>query len=104
MSWDFETDADFQPRLDWIEQFIRDEVEPLEFVLGNHYDVKNPDNVRLIRPLQQQVKDQGLWARHLSTELGGQGYGQVKLALMNELIGAARFGRRTSEYLLQIQI
>lgn len=92
MSWSFETDPDFQCKLDWIEQFVRDEVEPLEFVLGNHYDVKNPANVRLIRPLQQLVKQQGLWACHLGQELGGQGYGQIKLALMNEILGAARFG------------
>lgn len=92
MSWDFETEPAFQEKLDWIEQFVRDEIEPLEFVLGNHYDVKNPDFVRLVRPLQQRVKEQGLWACHLSRELGGQGYGQIKLALINELIGAARFG------------
>ena len=92
MTWNFETDPIFQHKLDWITLFIRDEVEPLEFVLGNHYDVKNPINQRLVRPLQQRVKEQGLWACHLGPELGGQGYGQVKLALMNEVLGAARFG------------
>ena len=92
MGWDFETEPAFQAKLDWITTFVREEVDPLEFVLGNHYDVKHPDNVRLIRPLQQQVKAQGLWACHLGKELGGQGYGQVQLALMNEILGAARFG------------
>ena len=92
MGWDFETEPAFQAKLDWITTFVREEVDPLEFVLGNHYDVKHPDNVRLIRPLQQQVKAQGLRACHLGKELGGQGYGQVQLALMNEILGAARFG------------
>lgn len=92
MTWNFETDPVFQHKLDWIAQFVREEVEPLEFVLGNHFDVKNPDNIRLVRPLQQRVKEQGLWACHLGQELGGQGYGQIKLALMNEVLGAARFG------------
>lgn len=92
MGWDFETEPAFQAKLDWITIFVREEVDPLEFVLGNHYDVKHPDNVRLIRPLQQRVKAQGLWACHLGKELGGQGYGQVQLALMNEILGAARFG------------
>ena len=92
MGWDFETEPAFQAKLDWITTFVREEVDPLEFVLGNHYDVKHPDNVRLIRPLQQRVKVQGLWACHLGKELGGQGYGQVQLALMNEILGAARFG------------
>lgn len=92
MAWDFECDPEFKEKLDWIEGFVRDEVEPLEFVLGNHYDISHPDNIRLVRPLQEIVKQQGLWACHLSQDLGGRGFGQVKLALMNELIGAARFG------------
>ena len=40
-----------------------------------------------VEPLKQEVKDQGLWACHLSPQLGGRGFGQVKLALMNELLG-----------------
>jgi len=30
----------------------------------------------------------GLWAAHLDPELGGQGFGQLKLGLMHEIIGA----------------
>ncbi len=45
----------------------------------------------ILRPLQQQVKDQGLWAAHLTPELGGQGFGQVKLALLNEILGRSRW-------------
>src|SRR3546814_14420028 len=41
----------------------------------------------VVRPLQQQVKDRGLWAAHLGPELGGQGYGQLKLAPLNEILG-----------------
>jgi acyl-CoA dehydrogenase len=92
MSWSFETDTDFEPTLVWIAEFMRESVEPLDFVLENPFDIKNPDNRRLVRPLQEQVKQRGLWACHLGPELGGQGFGQVKLALINELIGAARFG------------
>ena len=33
MAWDFKTDADFQTELDWIDEFVRDEVEPLDFVI-----------------------------------------------------------------------
>jgi len=28
-----------------------------------------------------------MWATHLGPELGGQGYGQLKLALLNEILG-----------------
>ena len=34
---------------------------------------------RYVRGLQQQVKDQGLWAIFLDEELGGPGFGQLKL-------------------------
>jgi acyl-CoA dehydrogenase len=91
MSWSFETDPEFQAQLDWIEAFVRTRVEPLEYVLGSPYDVKNPANIRLVRPLQREVRERGLWACHLGPELGGQGFGQVKLGLMNEILGRARF-------------
>ena len=41
----------------------------------------------ILAPLRERVKEQGLWACHLGPELGGQGYGQLKLALMNEILG-----------------
>ena len=37
------------------------------------------------------MKDHGLWACHLGPELGGQGYGQLKLALLNEILGRSRW-------------
>src|SRR5205814_469919 len=40
-----------------------------------------------VRELQLQVKDQGLWAIFLDRELGGPGFGQLRLALLNEVIG-----------------
>lgn len=91
MSWSFETDAQFQAELDWIDEFVRTRVEPLDHILDCPYDVKNPANVRLVRPLQAEVKARGLWACHLGPELGGQGYGQVKLGLMNEILGRSDF-------------
>ena len=92
MAWDFSTDPEFQHELDWIEAFTRAEIEPLDHVLGNHYDITAADFVKLVRPLQARVRERGLWACHLGAELGGQGYGQVRLALMNEIIGRTRFG------------
>ena len=85
MAWDFETEPEFQEKLDWIETFMKDEIEPLSHLGMAAYGPKARE--KLIRPLQQQVKDQGLWACHLGPELGGQGFGQVKLGLMNEKLG-----------------
>src|SRR3954467_8346308 len=91
MAWDFETDAENQEKLDWVDQFVREQVEPLEFVLGNPYDKSDEKAMAVARPLQQQVKDRKLWAAHLGPELGGQGYGQVKLALLNEILGRSNW-------------
>src|SRR5882757_9065565 len=91
MSWDFETDPAYQRELDWAEEFVRREVEPLEFVLGSPFDFGNPKREQLLGPLQARVKERGLWACHLRPELGGSGYGQVKLALLNEILGRSVF-------------
>ena len=89
--WDFETDPDYQSKLDWVDTFLREEVEPLDLVLGNPYDKTDMQAMAMLRPLQQRVRDEGLWAAHLGPELGGQGFGQLKLALLNELLGRSRF-------------
>lgn len=92
MAWEFHTDPEFQKELDWVKEFVTEEVDPLAYLLGSPVNLKQPNYERLVRPLQKQVKERGLWACHLGPELGGKGYGQVKLALMNELFGASRFG------------
>jgi len=90
--WSFETDPEFQTELDWIETFVRKEVEPLDHILGSQWDIHAANFRQLVRPLQAQVRERGLWACHLGPELGGKGYGQLKLALMNEQFGRSRFG------------
>ncbi|MEZ0354935.1 acyl-CoA dehydrogenase family protein [Mycobacterium sp. SA01] len=89
--WDFETDPEYQKKLDWVEEFMQDKLEPLDFAPLDPYEKTNPQVLRVLRPLQQAVREQGLWAAHLSPELGGQGYGQVKLALLNEIVGRSRW-------------
>ena len=32
MAWDFETEPEFQEKLDWVDAFVREEVEPLDLV------------------------------------------------------------------------
>jgi len=88
MSWDFETDPEFQAKLDWADQFVREEVEPLDLVWPHLVFTPLEGRRRdAIEPLKQQVREQGLWATHLGPELGGQGYGQLKLSLLNEILG-----------------
>lgn len=92
MAWDFETDPDFQRELDWVDAFVREEVEPLDLVLGSEWDIHAPLFGKLVRPLQALVRERKLWACHLGPQLGGPGYGQLKLALLNEILGRSRFG------------
>jgi acyl-CoA dehydrogenase len=84
MAWDFSTEPEFQEKLDWIREFVREEIFPLETLNLSWQDYR-----RVIVPLSDQVKAQGLWAAHLGPELGGPGYGQVKLGLIHELLGAS---------------
>ncbi len=96
MAWDFKTDPEFQEKLDWMETFVRDEIFPLE-ALGDVW--RTPEGraalQKITEPLKQQVKDQGLWAAHLPPDMGGLGFGQVKLGLMHEILGQTPFGPST---------
>jgi acyl-CoA dehydrogenase len=47
---------------------------------------------KVIDPLKDEVRERGLWACHLGPELGGRGFGQVKLSLMNEIISPYQWG------------
>jgi acyl-CoA dehydrogenase len=94
MAWDFETDPEFQQKLDWMDEFVREEVEPLDLVFRGPADPFDPGRrgpAAAMAPLKKIVQEKGLWACHLGPELGGKGYGQVKLGLMNEILGRSRF-------------
>jgi acyl-CoA dehydrogenase len=92
MAWDFTTEPEFQEKLDWMDGFVRDEIEPLDLVWGGKAFHPLSDTLRkVVDPLKQQVRDRGLWACHLGPELGGEGYGQLKLSLMNEILGRSQW-------------
>jgi acyl-CoA dehydrogenase len=82
MAWDFSTEPEFEEKLQWMREFVREEVFPIEVL-----DVDDENFLRIVRLLQDEVKRRGLWAAHLPPELGGQGFGQVKLGLMHEIDG-----------------
>lgn len=88
--WDFSTDPEFQAKLDWIDRFLREEVEPLDVLYPSVsvvYDTRHEKSRAILKPLQEKVRQQRLWACHLDPHLGGEGYGQLMLALMNERLG-----------------
>jgi acyl-CoA dehydrogenase len=86
MAWDFSTEPEFERKLEWTRSFVREQVWPLETLSGElGYDGLQ----RAVAPLQAEVKRRELWAAHLDAELGGQGYGQLKLGLMHEILGSS---------------
>jgi acyl-CoA dehydrogenase len=90
MPIDFSVEPEFQEQLDWMRAFVDEEAVPLDLAFEGEdaiYDKNHPVHAEVIRPLQEKVKQRGLWACHLGPELGGLGFGQTKLALMNEILG-----------------
>jgi acyl-CoA dehydrogenase len=100
MAIDFEVDPEFQKQIDWVEEFVSDEIEPLDLVMSDGRDESGERLTRgawnairaHIAALQERVKKQGLWGFHLGPEMGGPGLGQVKLCLLNEVLGRTRLG------------
>ncbi|MDQ1466249.1 MAG: acyl-CoA dehydrogenase, partial [Actinomycetota bacterium] len=89
MAWDFSTEPEYQEQLEWVREFVAREIEPLDLAFSHHvvYDKTHPVHREVVRPLQEEVKRRGFWAWHLGPELGGTGEGQMKLALLNEILG-----------------
>ena len=73
--WDFSTEPEFQEKLHWMADFVREEIYPLETL-----DLDAAELEAISAPLVQRVWDAGLWAAHLPPELGGGGFGQLKFA------------------------
>src|SRR5947207_12425687 len=86
MAWDFSTEPEFQEHLDWMREVVREEVWPLETL---SQELEWDQLMRALAPVQEQVRERGLWAAHLEPELGGQGFGQVKLGLMHAILGTS---------------
>ena len=87
MSWDFSTDPEFQKKLDWVEDLCKTKIAPLDYVFPYAIRSPIPKVKALAREIQDEIKEQGLWALFLDEELGGPGFGQLKLGLLNEIIG-----------------
>ena len=86
MAWDFSTEPEFEEHLAWMRSFVQEEIWPIETIEAE-LDQQALD--RIYAPLQAEVKERGLWAAHLPPELGGQGFGQLKLGLMHEILGSS---------------
>ena len=86
MAWDFSTDPEFEEHLAWMRDFVREEIWPIETI---EHEIGQAELDLIYAPLHARVRERGLWAAHLPADLGGQGFGQVKLGLMNEILGTS---------------
>ncbi len=87
MAWDFETEPEFEEKLAWMRGFVKEEIFPIETL-----NLPHDQMIKFIKPLQDEVRARALWAAHLPAELGGKGFGQVKLGLMHEILGQTPYG------------
>jgi alkylation response protein AidB-like acyl-CoA dehydrogenase len=88
MAWGFEADPELEEQLQWMRGFIDTELIPLEPILR---ELPSEQWAVVKRHLQDRVKAQGLWGAFLDPKLGGAGFGQLKLALMSEIIGRCMY-------------
>lgn len=92
MAWDFATEPEFEAKLEWMRGFVRDEIIPLETLAERWRTPEGRETFqRIVAPLKEEVKRQGLWAAHLPPDMGGMGFGQVKLGLMHEILGQCAY-------------
>ena len=91
MAWDFETEPEFEGSSPGCASSSRRRSSPR----GARPSTKETHRAGH-KPLKAEVKGAGLWAAHLEPELGGGGFGQVKLGLMHEILGRRARARRSS--------
>ncbi|MBO0730561.1 MAG: acyl-CoA dehydrogenase family protein [Acidimicrobiaceae bacterium] len=86
--WDFSTEPEFEEKLAWMRRFVREEIIPLETLADRWREPGGREAFkRITDPLKEEVKRQDMWAAHLPPDMGGKGWGQVKLGLMHEILG-----------------
>lgn len=93
---DFSIEPEFQAKLDWVRKFVDEEVVLMDALFDDThhapYDHTNKTAYAILRPLQEEVKRQGLWGMHLPVDLGGPGFSTVQLCLLNEILGRTVWG------------
>ena len=50
MAWDFSTEPEFQEKLDWVEKFCKEEIEPLDLVFPGAVRSRHPKVKAIVVP------------------------------------------------------
>jgi acyl-CoA dehydrogenase len=77
-------------RLDSVRAFMAEQVIPNETAIER----QDAAGEALLRRLQDDVREAGLWAPHVPPEAGGTGTGFLDYAYLNEQIGRSMWGQR----------
>src|SRR6478672_2206903 len=77
-------------RLEQVRRFMADRVVPNE----DSIERQDEPGEALLRTLQDEVRELGLWAPHVPPEAGGTGSGFLDYAYLNEHIGRSIWGQR----------
>lgn len=88
MMYNFSPTQEQQEMLKKAKKIMNENVYPNEKYMIPHRGLP----VDILKPLQQKVKDLGMWAAHLPKEAGGMGTGFVSLGLLSEVIGRSPIG------------
>ncbi len=81
MAWDFSIEPEFQAQLDWMSPFVREQIWPLETL-----DLDRAQIDRALAPLQEQVRERGLWAARLMTLMPRGGQARERFAWLLEAV------------------
>jgi len=76
-------------RVELVRAFMAERVLPNEAAIERQDDAGEA----LLRRLQDEVRDAGLWAPHMPPEAGGTGSGFLEYAYLNEHIGRSTWGQ-----------
>jgi len=76
-------------RREQVRAFMDEHVYPNEQALAREDEAADA----LVRDLQREAKDTGLWAPHLPPEAGGSGSGFIEYAYLNEEIGRSTYAQ-----------
>ncbi|MBU8906254.1 acyl-CoA dehydrogenase family protein [Desertibacillus haloalkaliphilus] len=88
--YDFSPTVEQEELLAKAKKIMEEDVYPAEKYIVPGVGLPN----EILKPLQQKVKDQNLWAAHLPEHIGGLGLGNVFLGLLNEQLGSSPIGPR----------
>jgi len=91
LGWEFSTDPEFQAKLDWTDTFVREEVEPLDLLWGTApFIPSTTSSARSSTPEATGSRAEAVGVPPRS-RARGRGVRQVKLSLMNEILGRSRW-------------